>query len=321
MLVALALGAVLAASPMQDPVSPPPVQAQQEEPIRLEDVIANSRRLEDATEEFVGEVAAPVPRRGYARWHNGVCVGVVNLSPEVSQFMVDRISERAREVGLTAGEPGCHPSILVVATQDATPFTAEFVAMRPRLFRTGAAGMDRGNAALQRFLETDRAVRWWNVSQPTDPDTGRPTVRMPGQCNATCTGAGSSREYAPNTSVRGVSRISTPYRQDLKRTFVIVDVNRLNGASAEQLSDYIAMVSLAQIDPEADTSRYDTILNVFDEPSAVGNGLTGWDSAYLAGLYEAEWYRINQSSQIRAIADTISWKYRDAETAEAPEQD
>ena len=319
MFAALAFGAALAAAaPLQDPPAAPqtPTPATQEEPIRLEDVIANARRLEDATETFVGEVAAPVPRRGYARWHNGVCVGVVNLSPEVSQVIVDRVSDRARELGLTAGEPGCHPSILVVATQDANPFTAQFVAMRPRLFRTGAAGMDRGGAALQRFLETDRAVRWWNVSQPTDPDTGRPTVRMPGQCNATCTGAGSSREYAPNTSVRGVSRISTPYRQDLKRTFVIIDVDRLNGASVEQLSDYIAMVSLAQIDPEADTSRFDTILNVFDDPSAMGNGLTSWDTAYLSGLYEAEWYRIHQDSQIRAIANTIEWKYRDAETVE-----
>ena len=332
MLVALALGAALAASnpapdPVQDPVRSPaataaPVVAQ-EEPIRLEDVIANARRLEDATEAFVGEVAAPVPRRGYARWHNGVCVGVANLSPEIAQIMIDRISDRAREVGLTAGAPGCEPAILIVATQDATPFTAEFVAMRPRLFRPGGSGMDHGSASLQRFLETDRPVRWWTVSQPTDADTGLATVRMPGQCNTNCMGAGmggagSAMEYAPNTAVRMTSRIASQYRQDMKRTFVIVDVNRLNGAGVEQLSDYIAMVSLAQIDPDADTGSFDTILNLFEDPSAV-TGLTGWDQAYLAGLYEAEWYRINQGSQIRAIANTIEWKYRNGVAAEEAE--
>ncbi|RZJ44400.1 MAG: hypothetical protein EON87_10030 [Brevundimonas sp.] len=318
MFAALIFGAALAATPAQDPVAAPSVEAQQEEPIRLEDVIANRRSLRDATEEFVGEVAAPVPRRGYARWHNGVCVGVVNLSPEVSRFMVDRISDRAREVGLTAGEPGCHPSILVVATQDATPFTAEFVAMRPRLFRVGGSGMDRGRAAFQRFLETDRPVRWWSVSQPTDSDTGQAAVRIPGQCQGSCM---TPQQMAPNTTVRGTSRIASQYRQDLKRTFVIIDVDRLNGASLEQLTDYVAMVSLAQIDPDADTSRFDTILNLFEAPSAMSAGLTGWDNAYLEGLYDAEWYRINQDSQVRAIANTIGRKYRDAETAEPSDQD
>lgn len=313
MFAALAFGAVLAASPVQDPVAPPSAAVQQDAPISLEDVVSNRRTLREATEEFVGEVAAPVQRRGYARWHNGVCVGVVNLSSEASRFMVDRISDRARELGLTAGEPGCDPSILIVATQNATPFTAEFVAMRPRLFRVGGSGMDRGRAAFQRFLETDRAVRWWSVSLPVDSDTGQTAVRIPGQCTGSCS---SVMDMAPNTNVRGVSRVSSQYRQDLKRTFVIIDVDRLNGASIEQLSDYIAMVSLAQIDPDADTSRFDTILNLFENPASMDAGLTGWDTAYLSGLYEAEWYRINQDSQVRAIANTIQREHRNAAEAE-----
>lgn len=312
MFAALALGAVLAASPVQDPVAPPSAQARQEEPIRLEDVIANARRLEDATEQFVGEVAAPVPRRGYARWHNGVCVGVVNLSPEVGQVVVDRISDHARDLGLIAGEPGCNPSILVVATKDATPFTAEFVAMRPRLFRTGATGMDLGGAALQRFMATDRPVRWWTVSQPTDADTGASTVRMPGEMYgrgyANANGS-SAQDYAPKTYLRNSGRLMSQYRQDIKRTFVIVDVDRLNGASVEQLSDYIAMVSLAQIDQDADTSSFDTVLNVFEDPATAG-GLTSWDTAYLQGLYGTSWYRINQDSQVRAIAREVQGNYR-----------
>ncbi len=320
MIAALAFGAALAAStPAQDPVASQAVP--QSEPIRLEDVIANSRRLEDATEAFVGEVAAPVRRRGFARWHNGVCVGVVNLGPEVAQAMADRISDRARELGLTAGEPGCHPSILIVAAADADSFTREFVEMRPVLFRTGATGMDRGAAAFRRFLDSDAPVRWWTVSQPTDADTGASAVRMPGMMygRGYANGNGSSAgDYAPKTYLRNSSLLSNQYRQDMKRTFVIIDVNRLNGATLAQLSDYIAMVSLAQIDPDADTAAYDTVLNLFDDPSSV-QGLTGWDLAYLQGLYEAEWYRINQDSQIRAIANTIEWKYRDGVTAEEAE--
>jgi hypothetical protein len=47
------------------------------------------------------------------------------------------------------------------------------------------------------------------------------------------------------------------------------------------------MVTFAQIDPEADTSGYASILNVFDQPEAA-TSLTDWDKAYLDGLYAAQ---------------------------------
>lgn len=294
--------------------------ANPDDPIRLEDVVVNATRLEDTAEAFVDEVAAPVPRRRLARWHEGVCVGVVNLEPEVARFIADRVSDVAREVGLRAHEPECHPSILIVATKDASSFTRAFVDQRPVIFRPGGAGMSLGTGALERFITTDRAVRWWTVSQTTDPDTGASAVRMPGQFNsgvASADGGDSVMNYAPNTAARRASRIAAQYREDLKRTFVIVDVDRLGGTSLTQLADYIAMVSLAQINPDAQPGRYETILNLFDHPD-FAPGLTGWDKAYLAGLYESEWYRNDSRSQVRAVAQAISNEYRAAET-EAPE--
>lgn len=308
MFAAFALGAALAiTAPVQDPQTAPPAA---EAPVRLEDVVTNARRLEDATTDLVGEIAAPVRRRGFARWHDGVCVGVGNLDPAIAQQMTDRISDVARELGLKAGEPGCHPSILIVATSNASAFTAEFVAMRPRLFRVGGAGMDRGSAAFEDFIQTERPVRWWSVSQPTDADSGMPAVRLPGQVRGAATGDGSVFAYAPLIAVRGPSRLVSQYRQDLKRTFVIIDVDRLNGVNLGQLSDYVAMVSLAQIDPDADTARFETILNVFDEPVGA-EGLTGWDMAYLRGLYDTAWYRINARSQVAAIRRAVEERYRE----------
>lgn len=316
MLAALMVAATLAlpqdrtAPPAPDPVSDPVV--------RLEDVVVDARRLEEAAEEFVDAVADPVGRRGLARWHVGVCVGVANLEGETAQYVADRVSDVARELGLRAHEPPCHPSILIVATTDGAAFAEQFVAMRPVLFRPGGSGMNQGPAALERFRTSDRVVRWWSVSQPTDADTGLSVVRMPGQCNRTCTGDGSAVDYAPNTSVRSVSRMSSQYRQDLKRTFVIVDVDRLGDVTLAQLADYIAMVTLAQIDPDADTGRFETILNLFDQPGAAP-GLTSWDRAYLHGLYETEWFRVSQNSQVRVISDTIANEYRGAQPAEPVE--
>lgn len=320
MIAALMLAAALAL-PQQGSVAPAP-DPDPNAVVRLEDVVVDARRLEDAAQEFVDEVADPVGRRGLARWHRGVCVGVANLRPEMAQYLIDRVSDVARGIGLTSHEPPCHPTILIIATTDANAFTESFIAMRPVLFRPGGSGMNQGPAALERFRTSDRVVRWWNVSQPTDADTGQPAVRMPGQCNTggtNCTGNGSALDFAPHTSVRAASRMSSQYRQDLKRTFVIVDVDRLGGVTLEQLGDYIAMVTLAQIVPDADTSRFETILNLFEEPSSV-HGLSGWDQAHLDGLYGASWSRISQNSQVHAISDTIAREYRETQAVE-PEPD
>lgn len=273
-------------------------------PTDLGDVFVQGRQLRKMTEDFVEEVGQPARGRGLARWHDGVCVGVVNLQPETAQYIVDRVSTVARDIGLTAGEPGCDPSILIIATRDANAFTEQFVAMRPRLFVLGAAGTDLGYNALRRFKTTERPVRWWNVSVPTDSDTGAIAVHLPGQVSGNGTGPGSVMQYAPQINVRGISRISTQIVDVSKRTFIILDIDRIEGANLTQLADYLAMVSLAQVNPDADTSGYSTVLNLFNSPDQV-QGLTQWDMAYLTGLYDAQRTRRNETSARTEIASSI----------------
>lgn len=319
------LAAALLVSPQSVPA--PPETRAAEDPIRLEDVVVDARRLDEAAEAYVDLVAAPVRRRGLARWKDGVCVGVANLEPALAQALADRVSDVARSLDLRAHEPECHPSVIIVATTDAARFAADFVARRPRLFRVGATGMDRGSAALRDFTSADRAVRWWHVSLPVDSETGLTVVRMPGWVagsGAAPAGEGFSsvQDYAPRTAVNAPSRLNTQYVDVLKRVFIIVDVDRLNGASVEQLGDYLAMVAMAQVDPEGDTSHFDTILNLFDDPATAPAGLTGWDRAYLAGLYAngSETHRINQRAQVQAVAAAIAGAYRHVpDPPDAPE--
>jgi hypothetical protein len=103
---------------------------------------------------------------------------------------------------------------------------------------------------------------------------------------------------------RGASRLTTQIVDVTKRSFVIVDVNRINGVNQSQLADYIAMVTLAQVDPDADTSAYATVLNLFHAPDQV-EGLTQWDIAYLKGLYDAQRTLQNAGSARVEIASSI----------------
>jgi hypothetical protein len=60
-----------------------------------------------------------------------------------------------------------------------------------------------------------------------------------------------------------------------------------------QLADYLAVVSLAQIDPKTDPRQFDSILNLFSNPAPC-SGLTDWDLKYLQALYGFDQKRVTR---------------------------
>ena len=99
------------------------------------------------------------------------------------------------------------------------------------------------------------------------------------------------------------------------RSLIIVDVNRIGDATFVQLTDYVAMLAMAQIDADADPAPYDTILNLFGggTPQA---GLTGWDRSYLAALYAADPTRVDPRAQADMIGRVMTRRQRAAGEAE-----
>lgn len=278
-----------------------PPAASADQPTRLEDIAVVGRSLRSMIDDFVGEVAAPNSGRGIARWDSAVCVGVANLQRETAEYIADRVSTVAEDIGLSPGAPGCKPNILVIATDQPSALASELVQRRSRAFRMGGSGMDRGGAALRAFQASDKPVRWWQQAMPVDSETGQRAVRIPGECRNSCT---SVKDFAPTISVFSASRISSQIVDNIFRTIVVVDVNQTTNVSGQQLADYIAMISFAQIDPDADTRPYVSVLNVFDTPD-IAEGLTDWDVAYLKGLYNAERTRQNGRAGKTEIAASI----------------
>jgi hypothetical protein len=314
MIASLAFGLALVASASgQDAPVAAPQQAEPPAPVSLEDVVVTGHSLETLVREFVAEVGQPAARRGLARWsRRGVCVGAVNFRPETAQFLVDRISDTARALEVAAGEPGCRPNVLVIGTVDGAALASALVEDRPREFDLHHNGTDAGSRAFRAFRTDERPVRWWQISFPVDSDTGRRAVRLPGDVGD------SGQPTAPIISVFSASRLNSQIRDDMMRVVIIIDVDKVQGVSAGQLADYIAFVSLAQVDPEADTSGYETILNLFNDGAEAPEGLTGWDQSYLQALYRQEPRRINPNSQVDAVVGDIA---RDRRAAAAAAED
>ncbi len=258
-----------------------------------------------------------VPDRGLhkfkslARWHSDLCVGVIGVPVDQGQFIADRISLQALDLGLNIGAPGCDPNLIVVISDELETLLPRLVAEHEDVFTAATSQQVEtgGKVTLRAFLDSDRPVRWWQVIERATAD-GFPLDGHAYRAPATNTFGGSSLSTAaestfavrnaPTVEAARASRFESNIRRQMSRIIVVVDAEQTAGLGIGAISDYVALVSLAQISPEADVSGYSSILNLFDARGDGPAALTDWDKAFLSGLYRA---RPNAISQIRHISD------------------
>lgn len=245
--------------------------------------------FEDYVASYVGEIAKPISSDfGIARWDGRVCFGVMNIEAEAAQYVVNRISDVAAEVGLKIGRAGCAPDVFIIFTEDGRATSSALVDQQPLLFRPygGAGGTTQDLHALEDFKTSDAAVRWWQTTMPVDY-SGNIAVAVPGSPNA----ASASNPFGGIPTTKGSnSFISNGTRDQIQRAIVIVDASQLVNVNWTQLSDYLAVVTLAQIDPKAETGGFDTILNLFD--GSAPSRMTDWDLSFLRALYRFDQHRM-----------------------------
>ncbi|MGO4408817.1 hypothetical protein [Brevundimonas sp. M-11_2] len=293
----------------------------------LPEVTVSGRPTPQTVRDFVGRVAAPSSGRGLARWRGEVCPGVANLDREAAQAIIDRITTAATNLDLRTGQPGCKPNLVVVFTEDGGGVARALNDANPRLFRQNVTGLDRGAAAFRDFLNADRPVRWWSLSLPVDSETGLRAVRIPGDlsggrvdsdiaamlyCNPDDCAIGA----APVIRRKGAGRLNTQIVDDLFKTIVIVDLNLIGEVNTVQLGDYIAFIGLAQLDAQAETQGFDTVLNLFSGGGQ--QGLTEWDRSYLSAIYAARPSRISPRAQASAVAAIMTGDVRAARSDDTP---
>lgn len=299
---AIVAGMLLAASPLQQTGSSPQTMPGSES--TLDDVLVEGRSIEQQSRSYVEEIAAPPGSQRLASWDRRLCVGLTGLDARYAQYLLDRISAVAASVGLDPGDPGCRPDVLIAFTREPDVVAQAWVQDDLDLFRPSRhGGTDLGAEALERFKVTDAPIRWWHVSLSVNAATGTSVTRTRGEGTA------------PNF-IHTPSRIQSQTRERLIRAFVIVDAEQIGQVAFGSLADYLALVALTQVDPEADTGRLDTVLNLFaGQPAA---RLSGWDNDYLQALYRMPVNPIYQSGQSRRLASGLA--DRRASDADSSEQ-
>ena len=207
-----------------------------------------------------------------ARWRTHVCAGVTGVSDNNAQYIVDRVSHRAAELGLRTGAPGCTANLLIVFSSNPDG-QAEAIA-RERTdpaSLSGRNGDNAGRTAFTAFLTSDGPVRWWRVTR-----------------SVTDAGVVANRDLrageAPRIDVPERGRLASTTFEAFSHVIVIVDLAQVNGQRLDALADYIAMVGLSPVGVRSDIEGGSSILGLFSETPAPG-AITEADRVYLERVY------------------------------------
>ena len=260
------------------------------------DIVVTGVRAEQ-TQSFVEQVAAASPMADQLpRWDNMICTSVAGMPARQGQFVADRIAQRAANLGLQPGGPGCQANVAVFVTGDSDTFARQLFEQDRQLFHYLQTNnvSTMGQGALDDFLDTPRAVRWWHVSETY----GENGLSLDGDASQ------GGMSNAPMARTSG-TRLSSATREDLTQVIIIIDARRVQGAQLASLADYVAFVALAQINPHAATADYPTIMNLFEGAQVRAGGptaLTQWDQAFLDALYKAQRNAVTPGQQRHEIA-------------------
>jgi hypothetical protein len=283
----LVAGMVLAhASAAEPPESDSPAV-----PLQTPQVTIEARRvaLQQQLHEYVSTITR-TQRRDEAlhRWNQRVCPTVVGLTQEEGEFMLARLSQVARAAGTPLDGERCRANLAVIFTNDPDTLIKAWGAKR-----SAFAGVHGTPAAFAHFATRRGPVRVWYTKTFGSPDPG-PTPTGSLQLGQRY------RDVQTGTALIG----SRMYVKDLlafSSVAVIVDAREAVGIPIGPLTDYIAMLALADTDPEAPSGQAPTILRLFTARAAhepLPAGLSDWDRAYLKALYRTTLDLITQRSVI-----------------------
>jgi hypothetical protein len=278
------------------------------------DIVVVGERLEEMTSSFVQQVSVASTREDQlARWDEQLCVGAAGLTPEDGQRLVDRISMRASAVGLRIGQSGCRANVMIIYAPDSDVLTRQIVDRRPELlgYYSNDAVSTGGREGLQDFANTPRPVRWWHVARNVTMDgrvldnpnsqpaaSGAESAAATAAAAAGVPGTGLGATNGAQVVRSNGTRLSRTTRQDINYVLIIVDARRVADIPADSWFDYVAMISLAQINPNATPSEVPTILNLFTASAETApSEMTAWDVAFLDGLYRATREAVNSRQQ------------------------
>jgi len=206
----------------------------------------------------------PLPRfDGFA------CPGVIGLTQDYAEMLVGRIRMIAEDLHIPlAANGGCHANIIIAFTEDGRADLAD-IQKKTHLLSDVLSVQER-----QELLDEPGPVRVLSVVE-TRMQNGSVVPR-----NKTLT------DWSIGRMEGGQSLISTATERHITQVVVLFDRAQAAGKTLHQLADYAVMRVFARTRDTRGEGAPVSILGLFDENATPPDGMTAFDRAYLAALYE-----------------------------------
>jgi len=219
------------------------------------------------------------------RWNTPICFLAAGWGPEDKSSVLRRLAQVSTNAGVPLAGKACTPNFVVVATTDPDQVINAWYAKNRQIF---------GNASplqVRRFLDSTRShpVRAWR-----NIDIGRVATTRFGH-------------FVPSNSHADPSPFAGNSPLGFFSVFEIIDTGRTAGIDLPQLTDYVAMMGLSNIDIDVDVGDAPSILRLFSPARSFALGLSNWDSAYLTALYQTDQSSRGQRLEIaQRVAEAVT---------------
>lgn len=212
-------------------------------------------------------------------WRRPICPLVAGLPREAGESVFSHLTAVLTLVGATRGGTGCRPNFFVVATSEPEAVLQGVWDRNSRAFGGASPTLVR------QFIAKPRPVRIWYNTIPSSAE-GAPVTYTVSFSNLT----GSQFDGIPTFYHDGNGlRQRFSVVRDMLAVVAIVDLTKVAGLDWAQLTDYIAMAGLANVDLDANVGDTPSILHLFATPAdSAPKGLSDWDVALLQGLYHTD---------------------------------
>jgi hypothetical protein len=278
--------------------------------------VTGIKDVQKAVNDFVGSLTVPTKMTGkLARWKMRVCPIVAGLRPSAVKLVTQRIKEVAGLVGAPVDNSDkCRPNIEIVFTTTPQALLDTIFIKYPYLLG------DHDNSAQGLKLATfTRPIQSWYTTATDDlrgniqvdgVRSGGVTMDMPfipgmgGGIQTSATGTVSMN--MPDARVTNVTggRLGDGVSSDFHHIAVVAEPAKLLDYEVGTLSDYIALLALAQMPLPDHCLELPTILNALLKGCAAPpKTLTSVDLAYLRALY-----KMSPTAAVRGQRDELIYQ-------------
>ena len=235
-------------------------------------------------DEFVAAVIVRPTDETLMRWNAPLCPLVAGLPKAMGEFILEHISQAARDARAPLAGTKCRPNLYVVASAVPELLLKKWWQREPRMYDTR-----HGIRPVMSFIESTRPVRAWYNSvlgcgSGAPVISGQSALAMAGV--VTVGGGTSGFSGGAPICTDGIdTHLNYADFRSISSALVVIDLHRLHKMTIQQLADYVALVGLADVRLDADPGSAPSILRLFAGDATAPPGLTPWDQALLYSLY------------------------------------